>query len=233
MYQVRRSGPSAASISADVRALVNVEQPRILAQSLTFTVQAAQKDVVAAMPGSFDGVTSYTRNATRIEPATVDKLTARLAVKDRTTAGGTLPEDYLFPEVFGGGRNEKRVERALRFGGVLKSGEFIVAGQAAPLDAFGNVRRGELQRILAQVTERASASAAATKKRAGGYFAGQVGKTRGVWKREDGRTRPILIFVSKRPTYRQRLDFEDIARRAADREFRPTFHRLLLKAAGR
>lgn len=233
MYQVRRSGPSAASISADVRALVTVEQPKILAQSLTFTVQSAQKDIVDAMPGSFDGVTSYTKNATRIEPASVGNLVARVAVKDRTTNGGTLPEDYLFPEVFGGGRNEKRFERALRFGGVLKSGEFVVAGQAAPLDAFGNVKRGDIQRILAQVTERAAASSAAAKKRSGQYFAGQVGKTRGVWKREDGKTRPILIFVSKRPSYRERLDFEAIARRAAERDFQPTFNRLLLKAAGR
>ena len=98
--------------------------PQVVAKALTFTVQKAQSAVVGQMPKVFaGGATRYTLQATRIEPATAQDLSARLAVKDRTSNNGTLPEDFLFPQVFGGARKEKRFERAMRYAGLLQGRE--------------------------------------------------------------------------------------------------------------
>ncbi|WP_164964298.1 hypothetical protein [Rubrivivax sp. JA1026] len=241
MLEVRRSGRYAADIGADLRALVTTEQPKILAQALTFTVQRAQKDIVEEMSSVFEGgATAYTKASTRIEPASVAKLVARVAVKDRTTNNGTLPEDYLFPEVYGGQRKEKRFERAMRYAGLLQGREYAVLGEEAPVDSFGNLKRGEIQRILTATRsafdpyQRKTDSARSRRNAKNApYFAARIGRKWGVWKRDGADPRPILIFVTKRPVYRQRLDFEATARRAAERDFAPTFNRLLLKAAGR
>lgn len=245
MYTVSRTG-NPTRMAAEIRALPGVAVPLVAAKALTFTAQKAQQGILAEMTRTFKGgATRYTLNSTRIETATPDKLAARVAVKDITSGSGNLPEDYLFPQVYAGARKEKRFERALRYAGILASGERAMPGQDATLDAFGNMSNSEIKKILTatrsagDVYRRAGAKRAVGSTRAGktnGYFAGQVGKTRGVWKAEGkGAARtvsPILIFVTKRPTYTGRLDFEEIARTVALREFEPTFRRLLAARKG-
>lgn len=240
MYTVTRTG-RATSAAAEIRAVVATAVPLVAAKALTFTAQKAQQGILAEMQRTFQGgATRYTLNSTRIETATPDNLAARVAVKDRTSGSGNLPEDYLFPEVYAGPRKEKRFERALRYAGVMTSAERAMPAQDAPLDAFGNISSSEIKKILTatraagDVYRRAGAKKAVGSSKAGrtnGYFVAQFGKTRGVWKAEGkGKERTlsqILIFVTKRPTYSKRLDFEEIARTVALREFEPTFRRLL------
>ena len=112
-------------------------------------VTAAGANVLVAGSAVFKGgATRYTRNSTRVVPATPAALAARLAVKDETTNNGNIPEDYLLPEVVGGPRKEKRFERAMRYAGLLQGRERAVLGEYAPVDSFGNLRVGEIQRIL-------------------------------------------------------------------------------------
>jgi len=240
MYTVTRSSRTAAGAAVELRAIVGTAVPTILAKTLTFTAQKAQKAIVQAMPSVFErGATPYTRNSTRLEPATVEDLSARVAVKDRTSSNGTLPEDYLFPQVFGGPRKEKRFERAMRYAGLLQGRERAVLGQGAPVDQYGNLKRGEIQRILTATrsafdpyqNKTASRKSKRNAKKTP-YFAARIGKTQGVWKRigTQGEIEPILIFVTKQPNYSKRLDFEGIARDTAQREFEPTFRRLLAAA---
>lgn len=229
-----------------MRALTGQVQPRITAQALTFTTQRAQKAIVDQMPRVFEGGASrYSLNSTRIEPASVQKLFARVAVKDKTSSG-TLPENYLFPSVYGGSRKEKRFERALRFDGLLKSGERAIPGDAAPLDSLGNYRLGELKKLIRELRgSKRDDGPKKTKPRKGaqlqkqGAFVGRpnkAGAQMGVYQRyrrgKDRFVRPLLIFVTKQPRYTQRLDFEGIARSTAQREFPEVFARLLRKATG-
>lgn len=237
MYSVTRTGPSARDVGVELRAFVRVEQPRVMAKALTFTAQRGQKDIQAEMPKVFaGGATRYTLNSTRIVPAKPAALVARVAVKDETTNNGTVPEDYLFPQVFGGQRKEKRFERAMRYAGLLQGRERAVLGQGAPVDAFGNLKRGEIQRILtatrsAFVGDQRRTNSARSRRNARNapYFAARIKGTWGVWKRigREGEIEPLLIFVTKPPTYRRRLDFEGVVRRAAEREFPAIFARLL------
>lgn len=250
MYTVTRTGPSARDVGAELRALVRVDQPRVMAKALTFTAQRGQKDLQAEMPKVFaGGATRYTLNSTRIVSAKPESLVARVAVKDETTNNGNVPEDYLFPQVFGGPRKEKRFERAMRYAGALRSGQRVVLGQEAPVDAFGNLKRGEIQRILTATRtafdpyQRKTNSARSRRnaRNAPYFIAGLdsvsivggeavVKKSRlqaGVYRREGRGIRPVLIFVNSQPSYRRRLDFEGVVQRAAEREFPAIFARLL------
>lgn len=242
MFSIQRSG-SAAGIAADMRSLPASTVPLIAAKALTFTAQKAQASILAKMPSVFQGgATRYTLNSTRIEPATVDKLSARVAVKDQATNGGTLPENYLFPEVFGGRRKEKRFERALRYGGLLRAGEYALPGDFAPLDAQGNLRVGQLRTLLNSVAGLKRGEPARGRKASpgtsvrGDLFVGTPGKPGalpGVYRRAGGSRRggrklqPLLVFVRKAPSFSRRLDFEGLAATAARDEFPAIFNRLL------
>lgn len=237
MYSITRTGPSARDVGVELRALVRVDQPRVMAKALTFTAQRGQKDLQAEMPKVFaGGATRYTLNSTRIVPAKADSLVARVAVKDETTNNGTVPEDYLFPQVFGGPRKEKRFERAMRYAGLLQGGERAVLGQGAQVDLFGNLKRGEIQRVLTATRSafdpyqrKTDSRRSRRNAKKAPYFAARINATWGVWKRigTEGEIEPVLIFVTKQPTYRRRLDFEGIVRRTAEREFPAIFARLL------
>lgn len=244
MLTLTRSGPTTAAIAAELRLVVAGKVPLITAKALTFTVQKAQKGIIEAMPRTFQGgATRYTLGATRIETATVAKLQARVAVKDQAPAGGgTLPQDYLLPQVEGGTRKEKRFERALRYAGLLRAGERAVLGDQAPRDAQGNFRIGDLRTLLNSLagvkrgTPRASARRGGTTRTRGDLFVGSAGGGNGavgVYRRTgtaragNKALRPLLIFTTRQPRYAPRLDFEGLARAAAEREFPATFLRLL------
>jgi hypothetical protein len=243
MFTVTRSADTGRTAAVEIRALVATAVPSVTAKALTFTAQRAQREIVATMPKVFaGGATPYTLNATRLETATPQRLFARVAVKDRSSNNGTLPEDYLLPQVQGGGRKEKRFERAMRYAGLLQQGERAVLGEGASVDRFGNLKRGEIQRILTATRsafdpyQRKSGSARSKRNaKKAPYFGARIGRTWGVWKRigTQGEIEPILIFVRKLPQYRPRLDFEGIARTVAEREFAGIFGRLFNQAAAR
>lgn len=232
MFTVTRTG-RAASMAAEIRTVPTVMVPRAAAKALTQTAQSAQKSIIAAMSATFKGgATRYTLNSTRIEPATVDKLFARVAVKDRTTNNGTLPEDYLFPQVYGGPRKEKRFERAMRYAGLLYGNERAVLGRDTPagtVDSFGNLKAGEIKKILEATNARKKSKFARAAKRKN-YIVGRIGSRAGVLKVvEPGRVVPLLLFVTKRPVYRKKFDFEEIARITAQREFEASFRYFMAK----
>lgn len=248
MLTITRSTPAVAAAVAELRALPAELVPRVTAKALTFAAQRAQAEIVARMRTAFDRPTAYTLNATRIEPAKPDALTARVAVKDRTSNNGTLPEDYLFPQVYAGQRKAKRFERNMRYAGVLAPNGFAVLSKYAPTDGAGNLQRGEMQRILTATkttfdpAQRRTGSRRSRKnaKNAPYFVAGldvisivggeMVRSKRsrlqpGVYRRVGRGVLPVLIFTKGAPTYRTRLQFEALARDAAEREMPAAFQR--------
>ena len=225
MLTVTRQGDLAA-LAQRVRDVPARVIPYAASTALTRTAKLAQTEVIAEMTRVFDRPTRYTLSATRVEPSTIETLTARVAVKDQA-AGGTVPEHYLLPEVEGGGRREKRFERALRFAGVLQAGERAVPGRGARLDAAGNIDRATVRSILSAVAAKAKTGRAsrASKRGQREVFAGAVGRraTRGVWERDASGLKALLIFTRRAPRYAPRLDFEGAARRAAEANFEREF----------
>lgn len=234
MYTLTRSGSVEAAIR-EVRDIPARVIPYAASTALTRTAQAAKAEIVAEMPRVFDRPVAYTLNALLVVPSTVQTMAARVAVKDQSGGRGVRPESYLLPEVEGGGRNEKRFERALRYAGVLAAGERAMPGDAVERDAAGNVSSAVIRAVLREVKAlQRKGKDVAPKRRPKGaaglrpvIFAGVVGRrqTRGIWQREGRRTRPLFIFTRRLPQYRRRLDFVGIAERVARDIFPAAFKR--------
>lgn len=216
--------------------------------ALNIIGKRAREDIRAEMPRVFDRPNAYTLNSLRVRESTRETLTVRIQVKTDAPNNGTLPEDYLLPSVLGGGRKEKRFERNLRYAGILREGWRAVPATGAKLDRFGNLPKGEIQKILTAVkasfdpaqNRSTSARSRRNAKRAP-YFVGGLDRvsivageqrvTRasiapGIYQRDGRGVKPVLIFVKKQPQYRARLPFEQIAQRRADADFRTEFARL-------
>lgn len=242
MLNFTRSGSIADAIAA-ARGVPSSVIPYAAATALTRTAYAGRDAVRDRMPAVFDRPTRYTLNALRVDGATKTNLTARVAVKNQATGTGTRPESYLLPEVEGGPRSEKRFERALRYSGVLSSGQRVMPGSAASLDAQGNVSAREISRILSALKRvRGDVNAAGQRKGRGrklqnDLFVGmpsvgsgaarraRAGAASGIYRREGRRIRPLFIFTDQRPTYRQRLDFAGTVQPVVLDRFRAEFER--------
>jgi len=216
--------------------------PYAASTALTRSVKAGQLAVQQRMPQVFDQPTAYTLNALRVEPATRDKLIARLSVKDQAGSTSTRPESYLLPEVQGGSRSEKRLERGLRYMGVLRQGQFAMPGAAAKLDAAGNVSGAEVRTIL-RALQAVRGGVGAKGQKAGrgkrlqndlfvgspsvGRGAGRrvrAGAAEGIYRREGARLRPLFIF-GKAPTYTSQLDFDGVVSAVVRDRFAVEFQR--------
>lgn len=207
-----------------------VNVPLATAKALTFTGQDVQAAEKREMPRVFDRPTPFTLNSLYLKPATWADLTVRVFFKDLR-----FKAHYLVPQVEGGDRPLKRFEKMLQTRGLMPVGMFAVPGERADMDAYGNMSRGQLIKILSALNALpelgylANRSAASAARRARSmkpkalvnYFIGRPKQNEpmGVWERV-GKTglRPILIFV-KAPRYKKRFDFYGIANSTASRQF--------------
>lgn len=219
-----------------------VNVPLATAKALTFTGQAVQAAEKQEMPRVFDRPTPFTLNSLYLKPATWADLSVRVFFKDLRWKA-----HYLVPQVEGGNRPLKRFEQMLQSRGLMPVGMFAVPGSRADIDAYGNMSRGQLVKILSALNALpetgylANRSAASAARRARSkkpkaltnYFVGRPTPKDpiGVWERV-GKTglRPILIFV-KTPRYKKRFDFYGIANNVATREFPLNLDRTLRSAS--
>jgi len=216
MLNIRRTGPSMADVIRELQGVRTSLLPYAAATALTRCVKSGQAAVIEEMRAAFDNPVPYTLNATRIEVATVEKLTARIAVKDQV-GRGTRPESYLLPEVQGGERNLKGLERGLLSAGLLRPGEYAMPAQGLRRDAAGNVGGSQVRTILRQVARGTSGKRGA----GSGVFAGAAGrnKTRGLWQRDAKGLRLLFVFTLAQPRYQPRFDFTGAAERSVKQNF--------------
>lgn len=245
MLNISRKGQSLADMADQVRGVPARLIPYATATALTRCAKQAQTvELPQAMRKAFDNPTSYTLNALRIEPATKNKLSARVLVKTKAMTRGNSQESYLLPEVEGGQRSAKRMENALRYTGVLAAGQFVVPGAAARLDANGNVKGADIRTILKNLkavsATRSRSGKRLTKGRqlANDLFVGkpQGGKRPdGIWWREGKRLRPLFVFTNAAPVYRPRLDFTGVVQGVARKQFPAEFAKAVasMKSKGR
>ncbi len=241
MLNITRAGISLADAAALVAAAPVELVPYAAATALTRVAQQAAKvDIPAAMRASFQSPVAYTLNALRVEPATKDALSARVMVK--TDAAGHAPENYLDPQVHGGARGRKGLEGALRYSGLLGSGQFAVPGQAMALDANGNVKGAEVRTILNALKNIRGGVGANGQKAGRGKRLNNslmVGKPnggdrpQGIWRREGQRLRPLFVFVDQAPRYTERLDFDGVVLGVARERFQVEFEKAMASMVAR
>lgn len=246
MLKISRSGLDINTVAQQIGNVPKTMIPYAASTAMTRIAKAAAEEVIpSAMRSAFQGVTSWTLNSLRFERATKEKLFARVAVKDIVPPGAVSPENFLKPQVDGGGRKRKRSENSLGYSGVLQSGHYAMPGRGLALDANGNVPGGEMRTILQAVKtiqgekikgKRARGVTALSK----GLFVGRPNgrKLSGIWRREgegDGKTlKALFVFTPNAPDFTPRVDFEAQMRTHVEERFRPEFEKAVaaLRARG-
>ena len=221
---------SAARVKAAIRQygdqITKVALPKALTRT-AFDVRGALRDSLAS---TFDRPTPYTLNSTYVQAAAPSNPRAWVGFRENS-GKGTPAARYLLPNVDGGGRRQKRAEVQLRNSGVMPPGRYAVPGEEAELDAYGNMKRGQLVKILSAVrafgeqgytANRSRTAKSRGKRRHEGYFAAPPGNRSGlppgIYKRDAADPRPVLLFV-KAPSYRPRFRFHAIVERAVRERF--------------
>jgi hypothetical protein len=116
------------------------------ARGLTWTgrdVREAEQREIAAV---IKNPTTYTLRSLYLKPATKRDLRAVVWLK-----GDPYSQHYMLPLIEGGERRMKRFERRLQMLGYMRADERAVPGQGVTLDAYGNVSRGLVVKILSQL----------------------------------------------------------------------------------
>ena len=225
-------------------------------QAANATAFAVRQRWAQVMPRVFERPTSLTMRAVLYRKATAARPAAEVFLRDEAFKG-TPPAKYLQPQVEGGTRRYKGIEKRLQATGHLPAGMYVVPGKGAQLDAHGNVPARQISQVLSQLgarfdpqqnetdTSRGRRQRREAKRgqRAGDYFAvssrvGGKGRGRGhlapgVYQRIrtgfGSALRSVLHFV-KRVQYRPRYRVFDLAQRIYQREFPFHFTRELAKA---
>lgn len=200
--------------------------------ALNDTAKGGRAAVQAEMRKVLDRPTPFALRGVTYERASKRNLQARVVMYGSRTAKGGLPAAYfLGPQVHGGKRSLKAFEKQLQNLGILPKGHVVIPAERAPLDRYGNVSQGMLNRILGAVEvdyRGAGATRVAVKdstkrrnrRKRGRYFVVPAGKkiAAGIWHEPGFPLRavyPVLLFVKQRG-YTPRLDFDGIVRAYAD-----------------
>jgi hypothetical protein len=217
------------------------------ALALTRTAQDVQPAIKQEMRRAFDRPTDYTLNSTFLKRATKDNLEARVWLKDNATGKGTPADRYLSPDIFGGERRQKGMERALQSVRMMPSGYVAVPAAGAQMDVNGNVKRSQIVQILSQLRaqrgagfeSRASGSARSQRSiaRQGVTYFALVRPARGLQpgiylKRkfaQGSAIRPVFLFVP-RATYRPIFKFFQVGESIARTRFPAHFDEAIAKA---
>ena len=237
----------------DVKRWVSALNPRVNSatrQALNRTAEWAETDVRREMRKVFDRPVPFTLRSLKIGYAkTGPKPEATLWFKQRSKEEDKL---WAVAQIVGGQRQIKPMELRMQRVGILPKGWFVVPGEAAPLDAYGNMSRGEISRILNvlgtyteagfntanQKTRDRLRKGNAKKGQYGfAYWVNPVSGPRrqkhllpGVYRRVytafGTSLKPMMIFV-KKATYRPRLKFFVVVKATVARRFPGEFDKAM------
>ena len=231
-------------------ALERTQLPFAVMQAVNATAFEIRETWKRTAQRVFDRPTPLTINAVLYQKATRQRLFATVFIRDEAHKG-TPPAKYLQPQVEGGQRRLKGMERLLQGAQLMPQNRYAVPGKGAPLDAYGNVKAGTVRKILSQ--GRAGLEAGYTsneteagrarrlrrqKKRGGGgsYFVLQKQRGKlmpGIYERYTSGfgsgVKSIFVFVTT-PTYSARYNIYGLAQRQWNTLMPFHFNRELAKA---
>lgn len=204
--------------------------------ALNNTAFEVQKDASIGMT-VFDRPRSQTIKGIFVTKATKTDQSAIVGIKSRKT--GRIPVvEYLYPNIEGGGRVDKRSEVLLKNAGVLPKDMQTRPGPDARLDNYGNMSRGQIVQIISYFkafgsintsgrgftgnTHSAKLNRGARKNSKSFYVIPGVG----VFQRVGKKSLFVLTFISPQ-NYPKRYDFTTIAKVSAQRRFKGNFEKAL------
>ena len=107
-----------------------------------------KKETEKRIAEAFDRVTPWIAKSVRYVKAKGDKLESSIDFDYWGNKTGVTAGKVLSAEIYGGQRRHKRHEVALQRLGILPSGMFIVPGEAAQMDGYGNMSASQIRQIL-------------------------------------------------------------------------------------
>lgn len=233
-------------------ALERTQLPFAVMQAVNATAFEIRQTWKRTAQRVFDRPTPLTMNAVLYQKATRQRLFATVFIRDEAHKG-TPPAKYLQPQVEGGQRRLKGMERLLQGANLMPQNRYAVPGKGAPLDAYGNVKAGTVRKILSQSRAGLEAGYVSNEtdagrqrrlrrqqKRGGGgsYFVLQKQRGKlmpGIYERMQGGhgtaggLRSIFVFVTT-PTYSARYNIYGLAQRQWNTLMPFYFNRELAKA---
>lgn len=141
------------ALSRMLRDFGQQQVPFATVAAMTRSAQLARTDLQQAMRTSFDNPTRWTLNSLFVEPATRTKPTAAVFLKDRAS-GGVPAGRYLRSQILGIPRVLKGIERRAGLDEAeagTAGGWIMVPGRWAEIDAHGNIAKGQMNAIAAQL----------------------------------------------------------------------------------
>jgi hypothetical protein len=233
-------GSGLASVQGQLAKLSGQQAKQAYAEGMNDGGFHARREWQRELSDQFDRPTPYVLKSVYVRKATPDRLSVEI---EPTYFGGkgVDPQKILQAQEYGGPRNDKRSEAALRRIGLLPVG-YQTAIPATPFpgsdDGRGNVRGGFLVRLLAyfqalgeqgykaNMTDKRKARLhKGTKDREGVRFFVAYGRLRsgptqhlapGIWAAtgtQGGVVRPVLMFV-RNGSYESRINRQRVAERA-------------------
>ncbi len=233
-----------AEVRRDLKVTAEQHLLRSASTALTRTAIKVREDLKVDMARVFDRPTPYALNGLRAVPSTDKTLTSKVALKDFGGKNGIPAVKFLGPEITGSARHLKRFERALQAKGILPSWMYAEASTQADLDQYGNLRGSEIVEMLSALgafmeggylanrTLRSSRHRAKIKKAKPQtkYFVTRDRWTKeplGIWKVvSKGHVKPVVVF-SRRPAYKARFHFQELAGQHAKEHFETELFRAL------
>lgn len=243
----------AIGLDATIRALSAVGNRQLLfasAKTLTGLAVRGREGVRDVMRQRFDRPTNFTLNSLFVRPATKTRQQAMVWIKNDPTSYSIPAAKWMLAEVYGGERRPKRFELAMRAGGFLSSGQYLIPGKGAPLDAHGNVRGSFTIKTMSALqvmgeqgytANRSKSKRSQRKARNFDVFFGAPGGELGVWLRQKmgpqkrGRSSghqlvPLFLVTESAPKYKVRVPFEKIVTNIANAHLERDFARNLKEA---
>lgn len=201
----------AKQLAENMDAAVVRQLPFAFALASTRMGQRIKRTEYETMQRVFDRPTRWTLNSLMLKPGSKADPNAYVWFRDWAPKG-TPAARYLLPQVYGGERSAKRSEVLLRRQGLIGQNQFITPGKRAKLDRYGNISRGQMQKVLSNLRAQFDATQNTAPSGRVTYFAGHAGakKRFAIYQRDGDAVRPFLAVV-KAPTYQKRFDFFGVA----------------------
>lgn len=210
--------------------------PFAIASALSKTAVEAKNEVIKEMKKVFKNPTPYTLGSVYTRPARKTNLEALVWLKD--SGGKGIPATkYLWVQVFGGKRAQKRHESALTRAGLIPAGRGTVPASGARVNAYGNLPGSTYTSMLSYLKASRDEMQNRTKR-----SARKAGSRRAAWwmlkkndqpvaiMRKQGKKSIPYMIVTSNLTYRKRFDFIAICKKVHAQRFNAIFGEELAKA---
>jgi hypothetical protein len=133
-------------LKLEIDRLIDGNYRRAVRRGINSAMELAQTTLKARANTDFDRPTPYTLGAFKIKYASTANLEGKVYFNEPSNLSEN--QHYLYPNVYGVKRGNKKLEAALYAKGLLPKDHYLVPGKTTQLNQYGNVSQGLIVEIL-------------------------------------------------------------------------------------